>query len=155
MRFWRRSAAKRAPGARARPAPRVSVAGVAIDDAGRALVVQRRDNGRWEPPGGRLDFGERVLDGMVREVVEETGVTVVPVRPTGIYHNVARGVVCLVWQCRATGGEPHPTEESAAVRWVTPEEAGALMAEAYAVRVLDAYRDDGPHVRDHDGVNLL
>jgi hypothetical protein len=28
----------------------VSVAGVVIDDSGRALVIQRRDNGHWEPP---------------------------------------------------------------------------------------------------------
>jgi hypothetical protein len=28
----------------------VSVAGVIVDDEGRALIIQRRDNGHWEPP---------------------------------------------------------------------------------------------------------
>ena len=32
----------------------VSVAGVVIDENGRTLVIQRRDNGHWEPPGGIL-----------------------------------------------------------------------------------------------------
>lgn len=156
MRLWRarpRPVPRPRPGER--PAPRVIVVGVVIDEAGRALVIQRRDNGRWEPPGGRLDMGEQVLAGLVREVEEETGVQAAPVRATGIYHNVSRGVVALVFRCRHAGGEARTTDEAAAVRWVTPDEARELMSEAYGVRVLDAYRDDGPHVRDHDGPRLL
>ena len=129
--------------------------GVVIDDAGRALLIRRRDNGRWEPPGGRLELGERIREGVAREVLEETGVRVEVGRPTGVYNNLPTGVVALVFRCRATGGEPVPTEEAAEVRWVTPAEVPALMAEAFAVRILDAFRDDGPHVRDHDGVRVL
>lgn len=38
----------------------VSVAGAIVDDAGRALLIRRRDNGRWEPPGGVLEAGETI-----------------------------------------------------------------------------------------------
>jgi len=34
---------------------RASAGGVVIDEDGRALVIQRRDNSHWEPPGGILD----------------------------------------------------------------------------------------------------
>ena len=53
----------------------VSVAGVVVDEAGRVLIIQRRDNGRWEPPGGILERDETFEEGVVREVAEETGVT--------------------------------------------------------------------------------
>jgi ADP-ribose pyrophosphatase YjhB (NUDIX family) len=48
----------------------VSVAGVVVDDAGRALLIQRRDNGHWEPPGGVLETGEDIIAGLRREVAE-------------------------------------------------------------------------------------
>ncbi|MGR3936071.1 NUDIX hydrolase, partial [Streptomyces sp. BRA346] len=40
----------------------VSVAGVIVDDAGRALLIKRRDNGKWEPPGGVLEREETIPD---------------------------------------------------------------------------------------------
>lgn len=133
----------------------VSVAGVIIYGQGRALLARRRDNGHWEPPGGILEIGERVHDGLAREVGEETGLDIKPVKATGIYHNVPRGIVALVFRCEATGGELRTNDEATAFRWATPDEIPDLMTEAYAVRVLDAYRDDGPHIRDHDGTSLL
>ena len=42
------------------PAHSVSVAAVITDDHGRALLIQRRDNGSWEPPGGVLELGESI-----------------------------------------------------------------------------------------------
>ena len=39
----------------------VSVAGVVIDENGRTLVIQRRDNGQWEPPGGVLERDESIV----------------------------------------------------------------------------------------------
>lgn len=56
----------------------VSVAGVVVNDRGEVLLIQRRDNGHWEPPGGVLEFGESIRDGLRREVREETGLDVQP-----------------------------------------------------------------------------
>ena len=47
----------------------VSVAGVVIDDLGRALLIQRRDNGKWEPPGGVLEREETIPEALQREVL--------------------------------------------------------------------------------------
>lgn len=134
----------------------VSVAGVVIDEDGRCLIAQRRDNGHWEPPGGVLEVGETVADGLRREVREETGLEVESVALSGVYKNMRRGVVALVFRCRAVGGKLGATDEARAFRWASREEAIALMDEAYAVRVLDAMGvQSAPAVRAHDGTNLL
>ncbi|MFC5232136.1 NUDIX domain-containing protein [Pseudonocardia zijingensis] len=46
------------------PTHSVAVAGVVVRDGGRVLVVQRRDNGRWEAPGGVLELGETFEEGV-------------------------------------------------------------------------------------------
>ena len=134
----------------------VSVAGVITDDHGRALLIQRADNHRWEPPGGVLELGESITDGVRREVHEETGLDVEPVALTGVYKNMKRGIVALVFRCKITGGDLTTTDEASAFRWATDTEVADLAEEAYAVRVLDALHDDHPPaVRHHDGVHLL
>lgn len=134
----------------------VSVAGVIVDDHGRALLVQRRDNHTWEPPGGVLELGESIDEGLCREVREETGLDVEPVALTGVYKNMNRGIVALVFRCKVTGGEPRISNETEAFRWSTEPEIRELSSEAYAVRISDALREDGPvAIRKHDGRQLL
>lgn len=137
------------------PRHSVSVAAAVVDERGRLLVTRRADNGHWEPPGGVLELGEDVESGLVREVREETGLHVVPERLTGVYKNMSRGIVALVFRCRAEGGVEGPSAEVRELRWVSPAEVSSLMDEAYAVRLLDALDGDRPAVRAHDGVTLL
>ncbi len=65
------------------PPHSVSVAAAVVSDAGELLAVRRRDSGRWEPPGGVLKLGKAIHDGLVREVLEATGLRVEPERLTG------------------------------------------------------------------------
>jgi ADP-ribose pyrophosphatase YjhB (NUDIX family) len=134
----------------------VSVAAVIVDDRDRALLVRRRDNGHWEPPGGVLELGEDILEGLRREVAEETGLQVEPSALTGVYKNMERGIVALVFRCRRTGGELTTASETAEVCWATRDQVAALADQAYAVRVLDALDlATPPAVRAHDGVRLV
>ncbi len=136
----------------------VSVAGVIVDGQGRALLIQRRDNGRWEPPGGVLELGEAITAGLRREVREETGLEVEPDRLTGVYKNMSRGIVTLVFRCRWVGGTITETDEAADCRWAAPDNVRDLATEAQAIRVLDGLAaGDGqpPAVREHDGQSLL
>ena len=132
----------------------VSVAGVVVDDAGRVLVIQRRDNGRWEAPGGILERQETFEEGVAREIAEETGVLVQVDRLTGVYKNMTRGIVALVYRCTPLGGHARPMVESVAVDWLTPEQVPERMTPAYAVRVLDALAS-APASRAHDGTSVL
>ncbi|RJL19582.1 NUDIX hydrolase [Bailinhaonella thermotolerans] len=134
----------------------VSVAGVILDEHGRALLIQRRDNGHWEAPGGILERDEDILTALRREVLEETGLEVEPEALTGVYKNMPRGIVALVFRCRASGGSLRETDESQAFQWMSADEVTAAASEAFAVRVLDAMLyGTSPAIRHHDGTHLL
>jgi 8-oxo-dGTP diphosphatase len=133
----------------------VSVAAAVVDENGKLLAVRRRDNGHWEPPGGILELDETIQAGLVREVREETGLEVEPQALTGVYKNMRRGIVALVFRCRIIGGEPHSTTEAEQVSWLSPGEVHDLMDEAYATRLLDALRPGPATIRAHDGLSLL
>ena len=138
------------------PRHSVSISGVITDDHGRALLIQRRDNHHWEPPGGVLELGETIHDGLRREIREETGLDVEPVALTGVYKNMTRAIIALVFRCKITGGDLATTDEVAAFRWATGADVAELADEAYAVRVLDALNGGQPAaVRHHDGVHLI
>jgi ADP-ribose pyrophosphatase YjhB (NUDIX family) len=135
----------------------VSVAGVVRREDGRVLCIRRRDDGSWQIPGGVLERDEHIPDGLRREVLEETGLAVEPVRLTGVYLNVVRGVVALVFLCRPGEGVVSPqTDESAEVSWLTQGEVRERSVPAFAVRVLDACSGaTAPAVRSHDGTDLI
>ena len=114
------------PGARA----------VVFDDAGRVLLGQRADNGQWGLITGILEPGEEPAAGMLREILEETGVVAAAERLVSVdaggpttYPN---GDVChfltLVFRCRYVSGDARVNDdESLAVGWFGPEEFPALM----------------------------
>ena len=138
------------------PKHSVSVAGIVVDDQDRVLVIKRRDNGHWEPPGGVLELGETFEEGVKREVLEETGVHVEVERLTGVYKNMSRGIVALVFRCVGRDPGLPGTAEANLVEWVPVSDALALMDEAYAVRVSDAFGGDhGASFAVHDGTRLL
>ena len=139
------------------PSPKhsVSVSAAIVDDHGRILVIRRRDDGRWEPPGGVLELGETIHDGLRREVREETGLLVEPIAQTGTYKNMTRGIVALVFRCRITHGAAGLSDEVQDLRWLAPNEIASHLNEAFAVRMLDALDDGPPKIRAHDGHTLI
>lgn len=136
------------------PTHSVSVAGVVIDVDKRVLVIRRRDNGHWEAPGGILELGETFEQGVEREVLEETGVQVSVDALTGVYKNMSRGIVALVYRCSIKAGHPRASNEATSVRWVDRDQIDALMSPAYAARVHDAFHPTASS-RAHDGVDLI
>jgi 8-oxo-dGTP diphosphatase len=134
----------------------VSVSGVITDGHGHALLIQRRDNHHWEPPGGVLELAESIEDGLRREVREETGLDIEPDTLSGVYKNMNRGIVALVFRCQVTGGQLTTNDEVAAFRWADEDTIRQLTSEAYAVRLLDGLRNNtAPAIRRHDGIRLL
>jgi ADP-ribose pyrophosphatase YjhB (NUDIX family) len=121
---------------------------------GRFLAIRRADNGHWEPPGGVLELDESIEDGLIREVAEETGLQIQPVGLTGVYKNMRRGIVALVFGCTIVGRAHHPSNEVSEIAWLTPGEL-SRMDDVYRVRMLDALDTLSPSVRAHDGIKLL
>src|SRR5699024_4523117 len=110
------------------PLHSVSVAGAVIREDGRMLVIKRRDNGNWEPPGGVLELDETPEEGVVREVLEETGIHVEVDQLTGVYKNMTRGIVALVFRCKLSSGVELTTSESMAVEWRSEEHTSELQS---------------------------
>jgi 8-oxo-dGTP diphosphatase len=110
-------------------------------------------DGRWEPPGGIVELDETIEDAVRREVEEETGARVEVERLTGVYKNMARGIVALVFRCRLLSTPVAQSDEARRVEWQDLERIPELMDSAYAVRVVDA-QDHVTSARAHDGVSL-
>ena len=105
------------PGIEGYATPKVAVAALVGDDAGRLLLIQRQDSGAWLYPTGWADVGYSAAELVVKEVREETGIDVEPVRIAmvldGIRVTLSRiPLYSIVFHCRAIGGElrHHPLE---------------------------------------------
>src|SRR6476469_165936 len=106
------------------PRHSVSVAAAIFDESGeKVLLIKRRDNGNWEPPGGVLELDETIEDGIRREVREEPGAEIEIGALSGVYKNMTRGIVALVFRCRASPLSLPPTAEAVEVRWLSLAEA--------------------------------
>ncbi|MCD6193999.1 MAG: NUDIX hydrolase [Candidatus Aminicenantes bacterium] len=116
--------------------PRLAV-GAVVFHQGRVLLV-KRDNppgrGSWAIPGGSVRWGETLREAVIRELQEETGLTVRPgeivdileiIEPNQqgeiIYH-----YLIVDFQAEYLRGELHPGDDAAAGGWFTPEEAARL-----------------------------
>ncbi len=99
------------------PGPVIHVAAAAlVDGDGRVLLARRHadshQGGLWEFPGGKLEEGESIADGLRRELHEELGVEVVAHRPLirVVHHYPDRSVLLDVHRVDAWRGEPHGRE---------------------------------------------
>ena len=133
-----------------------AVRGVVFDDAGRVLLGQRADNGRWGLIAGILEPGEEPAQGLVREILEETGVVAAAERLVEVdgsgHVTYPNGDVCqfltMVFRCRYVSGEARVNDdESLAVGWFRPEEFPELIAGHLACIGRAALADGAAHFR--------
>ncbi len=86
----------------------------------QALFVRRNDSRTWAPPGGALEAGELPTEAIKREVEEETGLKVMPVRLVGLYFRPEKpgGLLVFVFRCIQRGGHIRPSPESPQVAFM-------------------------------------
>jgi ADP-ribose pyrophosphatase YjhB (NUDIX family) len=130
-------------------APLVGVGAVVVD-GGRVLVVRRGTEplrGQWSLPGGLLELGESLTEGTIREVREETGLTVEPVELIELLDRIHREgervryhYVIADYLCRVAGGQLQAASDADAVRWVERAEwssHSALQIDPITARVIE------------------
>lgn len=126
--------------------PIVAVGGVVIADS-RALLIRRGQaplEGRWSIPGGILELGETISEGIARELLEETGIEAKPTELLEVYEKVFRDAsgraqyhfVILDYLCEFRGGTARPGGDVTAVAWASEEELAQYELTGAAMRVI-------------------
>jgi len=116
--------------------PLVGVGGI-IFEGDRILMAQRGKpplQGWWSLPGGALEAGEILADAVAREVLEETGLVVKPLRVFEIFERILRDdagrpeyhYVLIDYVCQVTGGELRPGDDVCRVEWMRLDELRPL-----------------------------
>ena len=103
------------------------VGGLAYDEVGRLLLVQRANEpgrGLWSVPGGRVEPGEDDAAALVREMHEETGLLVTPDVLVG---RVQRGPFAIAdYRCVVVGGSLRAGDDALDARFVDRATMAAL-----------------------------
>ncbi len=111
--------------------PIVGVGGVVIR-SNRVLLVRRGREplkGEWSIPGGMLELGESLKDGVKREILEETGLKVRPLETLTVFDRIQKNgkrvqyhYVIVDYLCQPVGGRLKSASDVLDARWVEREE---------------------------------
>jgi ADP-ribose pyrophosphatase YjhB (NUDIX family) len=134
--------------------PIVGVGGVVIDD-GKVLLIRRGSEplkGRWSIPGGILELGETLTQGVARELLEETGVQVRvldlielferinrddPASPPAADNRTRFHFVIADYLCERIGGELRAGEDAVDVALAREDELQKFELTALATSVIE------------------
>lgn len=141
-------------GFRAWASSKPTACAILVDEDGRVLLARRAGEpfqGYWDLPGGFLDEGEHPLDGIRRELREETGLVVEPEDFVGVWIDRygdaedAHATLNLYWTARVLGGEAEAADDVSEIAWFGPDElppAGQLAF--HIAEVLATWRQQHP-----------
>ena len=114
----------------------------------RILMAQRGKEplkGWWSLPGGALELGESLEAAVCREVLEETGLEVEPVKLFEVFERIIRDAtgapeyhyVLIDYVCRVVGGKLFPGDDVSAVEWVRRRDLAALQITEGTLAVIE------------------
>jgi 8-oxo-dGTP diphosphatase len=133
--------------------PIVGVGGVIIED-GRALLIRRGSEplrGEWSIPGGTLELGESIQEGVARELCEETGLDVRVLELIEVFDRIFGDetakpsepgrrprfhFVIVDYLCERIGGEARAGSDVTDVAFVSEDELAQYHLTETATRVL-------------------
>jgi len=133
--------------------PVVGIGGVIIDQ-GRTLLIRRGSEpllGEWSIPGGMLEIGESLEQGVARELLEETGIEVKVLELIEVFDRIyaedwstsaeAKGrprfhFVIADYLCQRLSGEPRAGSDVTDVAFAREEELARFQLTETATRIL-------------------
>lgn len=111
---------------------RISVKALILDETRTKFLIAEESDGRWDLPGGGLDWGESPQDGIKREIKEEMGLIVVSVHPNPSYFTTALSssgetpVANVLYETTVENFDITPSDECVAFQFVTADEARTM-----------------------------
>jgi ADP-ribose pyrophosphatase YjhB (NUDIX family) len=133
--------------------PVVGIGGVIIED-GRTLLIRRGSEplrGEWSIPGGTLELGESLEEGVARELLEETGIVVRIIELIEVFDRIYADdgriaaeaqrkprfhYVIVDYLCERVGGEPRAGSDVTDVAFAHEDELANFHLTETATRIL-------------------
>ena len=127
-----------------------SVSACVFDAQGRLLLMHRADNAHWCVPGGNMEIGESVTQATVREIFEETGLSISVGRLIGVYSDPANYMIAsypngrivhyvnLCFVGNVIGGTLRGSEEGQEVGFFAPDALPQPVLLPHLLRIQDA-----------------
>lgn len=122
----------------------VAVGAVIEDKEGRILLVKHKpERGgfwqeKWICPGGELELGEAIAEGIQREVMEETGLEIELVKPLPAFDRIVKSaggvslhVIYIDCIARLVGGELKVDSDVGEALWVKKNELDRIWEEVH------------------------
>ena len=100
----------------------VSAAAIVLNEKNELLLIKGPRRG-WEMPGGQVEEGESLKDGVIRETKEESGIDIEVIKFCGIFQNVESSICNTLFLGKPIGGVPTTSPESLEVGFFPLEEA--------------------------------
>jgi len=116
----------------------------------KILLLRRAETssfaaGKWDIPGGKLDFGESLEESLLREIKEETSINVEVLNPICTCSNVneenTKQYISIVYYCNYIDGEVKLNSEHDDYIWINPKDMDEKNTIYYAVKAIKRFNN--------------
>jgi len=116
--------------------------GAIITKKNKVLLHHRMDYDMWDLPFGGMEKGETIIQALKREVKEETGLKIKPIRLTGVYQNFNKEIVVMLFLAKIVSGKLIKNKEADAFDYFDHKKLPNNLAPKQKERILDFYKNE-------------
>lgn len=140
----------------------VAAGGIVRNVEGEILLVKSRAYDAWEFPGGQIENGESLTEGLKREIMEESGIAAQVDRLVCVFSNLTSRPgtngyetvptkVIFTFTCTHVSGQPRPSDETSEAKWVPEAEVQGYITAENMLERWDAYLSGEVRYLAYDG----
>ncbi len=115
--------------------------GAIIIKKNKVLLHHRTDYDMWDLPSGGMEKGETIIQALKREIKEETGLKIKPIRLTGVYQNFNKEILVMMFLVKVISGKLTKNKEADAFNYFGYKQLPSNLAPKQKERILDFYKN--------------